>query len=52
MDKNAIAFIEAFLARHPSINSAVRVLVAAVVTAVLLEAGLDSVASEAVSVAP
>jgi hypothetical protein len=49
---SVIIFVEALLARHPSVNSAVRVLVAAVVTAVLLEAGLDSVASEVVGVAP
>jgi hypothetical protein len=50
--EQVITYIEAFLARHPSINSAVRVLVAAIVTAVLIEAGLDSVASEVVGVAP
>ncbi len=44
--------IEAFLARHPNVLSAWRVLLYAVVTAVLIELGLGDIASAAVSAVP
>jgi hypothetical protein len=48
----AVEFLEGFFERHPNILTLARTLVYAVVTAVLIEAGLGDVAEEVVGVAP